>query len=297
MFLEADRYWPDFCRLIGRDDLADDPRFVDLAARDEHAEACVAELDAEFAPPHLRGVEGAARRPSTRRGRRCRRSRSCSTTRRSSPTTTSARSCVDGGAAYRLPSVPVQFDERAPAAAARSGARRALGAVLLELGYTWDDIAALQDGRGDPVSDRATLGRPVPVPDERSAPFWEAAAEHVLALGALLARAARSRIPPDLVCPHCHSTEPGFAFEPVSGRGIVRSWTVVRQSFLPGFDDDLPFVLVDVELDEQADLRHHRPAARRRRRAARARRPRHGRVRGPRRPASPLPALRAGRPS
>ena len=35
----------------------------------------------------------------------------------------------------------------------------------------------------------------------------------------------------------------------------MRSWTVVRQSFLPGFDDDLPFVLVDVELVEQADLR------------------------------------------
>ena len=29
----------------------------------------------------------------------------------------------------------------------------------------------------------------------------------------------------------------------------------MRQSFLPGFDDDVPFVLVDVELDEQADLR------------------------------------------
>jgi uncharacterized OB-fold protein len=39
----------------------------------------------------------------------------------------------------------------------------------------------------------------------------------------------------------------------VSGRGVVRSWTVVRQSFLPGFD--VPFVLVDVELEEQADLR------------------------------------------
>jgi uncharacterized OB-fold protein len=29
----------------------------------------------------------------------------------------------------------------------------------------------------------------------------------------------------------------------------------VRQSFLPGFDDDVPFVLADVELDEQPDLR------------------------------------------
>jgi len=31
------------------------------------------------------------------------------------------------------------------------------------------------------------------------------------------------------------------------------SWTVVRQSFLQGFD--VPFVLVDVELVEQAELR------------------------------------------
>jgi uncharacterized OB-fold protein len=61
--------------------------------------------------------------------------------------------------------------------------------------------------------------------------------------------------PPDVVCPHCHSTEPGFSFTPVSGRGTVRSWTIMRQSFLPGFDDDVPFLLVDVELVEQPDLR------------------------------------------
>ena len=29
----------------------------------------------------------------------------------------------------------------------------------------------------------------------------------------------------------------------------------MHQSFVPGFDDLLPFVLVDVELDEQDDLR------------------------------------------
>ena len=39
----------------------------------------------------------------------------------------------------------------------------------------------------------------------------------------------------------------------MTGNGVVRSWTVIRQSFLPGFD--VPFVLVDVELAEQADLR------------------------------------------
>jgi len=35
----------------------------------------------------------------------------------------------------------------------------------------------------------------------------------------------------------------------------VRSWTVVRQSFLDGFDDDVPFVLVDVELTEYPGVR------------------------------------------
>jgi uncharacterized OB-fold protein len=103
------------------------------------------------------------------------------------------------------------------------------------------------------VTDGVT-GRPVPVPDEVSAPYWTAAADHVLTA----ARCSQCRmfcLPPDVVCPHCRTTEPNFGFEPVSGRGVVRSWTVVRQSFLPGFDADVPFVLVDVELDDQPDLR------------------------------------------
>ncbi len=97
-------------------------------------------------------------------------------------------------------------------------------------------------------------GRPVPVPDESSAPFWSAAAEHVLTV-ARCGRCGQLTMPPDVVCPHCRSSDPGFEFTPVSGRGIVRSWTVVRQALLPGFEDDLPFVLVDVELVEQKDLR------------------------------------------
>jgi len=104
------------------------------------------------------------------------------------------------------------------------------------------------------VSDVPAGARPVPVPDERSQPYWDAAAEHVLAI-ARCSRCDTFSIPPDIVCSHCHSTEPDFTFVPVSGRGVVRSWTVMHQSFVPGFDDLVPFVLVDVELDAQADLR------------------------------------------
>jgi hypothetical protein len=98
------------------------------------------------------------------------------------------------------------------------------------------------------------VARPVPVPDGLSAPYWTAAARHVLAI----ARCSRCRsfaIPPGQACPHCGSTDPGYAYQEVSGRGTVRSWTVIRQSFLPGFSADLPFLLVDVELAEQPELR------------------------------------------
>lgn len=90
--------------------------------------------------------------------------------------------------------------------------------------------------------------RPRPVADERSAPYWEAAARGELVL-ARCGRCERLAHPPGPVCPHCGSTDPGFTFVPVEGRGGVRSWTVIRQSFVPGFDDDVPFVLADVEID------------------------------------------------
>ena len=47
--------------------------------------------------------------------------------------------------------------------------------------------------------------------------------------------------------------DPRFTFDSVSGRGNVRTWTVIRRSFLNGFD--VLFLLVDVELDDQSNVR------------------------------------------
>lgn len=96
------------------------------------------------------------------------------------------------------------------------------------------------------------MTRPLPVPDDMSAPFWAATARHVLTV-ARCSQCGTLTLPPDVICAACGSTAPQYVFTPVSGRGVVRSWTVVRQSFLPGFA--VPFVLVDVELEEQDDLR------------------------------------------
>ena len=99
-----------------------------------------------------------------------------------------------------------------------------------------------------------TTIRPVPIPDERSAPFWEATARHVLSI-ARCARCNAFTHPPEDVCTHCGSVEPNFTFTPVSGCGTIKSWTTVRQALLPGFAKDVPYLLVDVELDEQKELR------------------------------------------
>ena len=97
-----------------------------------------------------------------------------------------------------------------------------------------------------------TATPPLPVPDELSAPYWEAAARGQLAI-ARCGRCGQLSHPPDVVCPRCHDPEPAFRFEPVTGRGTVRSWVIIRQSFLAGFD--VPFLLVDVALDEDPDVR------------------------------------------
>jgi uncharacterized OB-fold protein len=97
-----------------------------------------------------------------------------------------------------------------------------------------------------------TSERLLPVPDDTSAPYWEAAGRHELTV-ARCGRCATLTLPPDVMCVACGSTDPQYEFVAVSGRGVVRSWTVVRQSFLPGFQ--VPYVLVDVELGEQAGLR------------------------------------------
>ena len=49
VMLDADRYWADFCNVVGRPELIDDPRFVDMPARKENSRACVELLDDLFA--------------------------------------------------------------------------------------------------------------------------------------------------------------------------------------------------------------------------------------------------------
>jgi crotonobetainyl-CoA:carnitine CoA-transferase CaiB-like acyl-CoA transferase len=144
VFLEADRYWPDFCRVIGRADLIDDPRFSDLRARGENAEACLAELDGEFAKRTFAEWKELLRQLDAPWA-----------PVQSVPELLEDPQViangyvgdvvVDGEPAYRLPAVPVQFDGQPPALRRAPEHGEDTEAVLVELGYDWDEIIALKE--------------------------------------------------------------------------------------------------------------------------------------------------------
>jgi hypothetical protein len=49
-------------------------------------------------------------------------------------------------------------------------------------------------------------------------------------------------------CPECWST--GAKWTPASGNGVVYSWIEVHQRYNRAFEDDLPYNVAIVELDE-----------------------------------------------
>lgn len=96
--------------------------------------------------------------------------------------------------------------------------------------------------------------KPVPDPDDLSAEFWASARRHVLAIQRCT-HCGHFEHPPVGVCQGCRHSSPSFRFEAVSGKGTITSWTVMRDSFIPAFKGDVPFVVGLVELVEQKGLR------------------------------------------
>jgi uncharacterized OB-fold protein len=88
--------------------------------------------------------------------------------------------------------------------------------------------------------------KPLPKPSVTSRPFWDAAKRHQLQLQRCAGCRAFIYYPRDR-CPQCFSER--LEWTPVSGRGKLYSYTVVRRASTRSFADK-PYVLAIVELDE-----------------------------------------------
>src|SRR5580704_15701313 len=93
--------------------------------------------------------------------------------------------------------------------------------------------------------------KPVPVIDELTRPFWEAAREQRLVVQKCGACGYYNH-PPRSFCDSCLSQQ--LAYAPVSGRGRIYTFTVMHQRDVAGFEDESPFVNIVVELEEQQQL-------------------------------------------
>jgi uncharacterized OB-fold protein len=90
---------------------------------------------------------------------------------------------------------------------------------------------------------------PVPRPDADSAGFWESTRSGQLSIDRC-SECRRWQHPPLEACRYCGSPN---EFEPVSGRGSVFTFIIVRQQTVPGHA--APYVVAVVELEEQSDIR------------------------------------------
>ena len=99
----------------------------------------------------------------------------------------------------------------------------------------------------DWVADWSKATRPIPVPNEVTKPFWEAAKRGEVALQRCQA-CGHFQHPPHANCSNCMSTN--LAFEPVRGQGSIYSYSVQFHGGDQRFAQVVPYAVVIVELDD-----------------------------------------------
>jgi crotonobetainyl-CoA:carnitine CoA-transferase CaiB-like acyl-CoA transferase len=147
--VESQRWWAPFCRAIGHEELIDDPRFADSAARAGNSEVCRAVLAAIFAGAPLSEW----------------RTRLSSLVAPWEPVADSAEAGQDpqalangyvaavehpSGATLRVVRAPVTFDARLADLGTAPEFGQHTEEILLELGRSWDDIAGLKESGAIP---------------------------------------------------------------------------------------------------------------------------------------------------
>lgn len=143
VMLQADRYWPDFCRHLGHPEWIDDPRYADAKVRRKNAAACSRDLSSVFATrtleewkEQLAGLDAAWEpQQSVREVREDPQARA-----------NGYLTEIEGasGERYEVVSNPCQFDERIPALSPAPETGAHTEEVLLALGLDWEEISDLR---------------------------------------------------------------------------------------------------------------------------------------------------------
>jgi len=95
--------------------------------------------------------------------------------------------------------------------------------------------------------------KPLPVPDQETQEYWDGCKRHEL----LIPRCkdcGKYCFPPFPMCPTCNSLD-HWEWTKISGKGKIYSWFIAEFASHPDFANDIPYMVVMVELDEQEDIR------------------------------------------
>ena len=92
-----------------------------------------------------------------------------------------------------------------------------------------------------------TYAKPRPCIGPDNAPFWQGCREHRLLLPTCRA-CGKTHLPPGPVCPFCFGDE--IEWRQASGHGRISTFTRVHKAWFPAFGDEVPYTVVQVELDE-----------------------------------------------
>lgn len=96
--------------------------------------------------------------------------------------------------------------------------------------------------------------KPIPLKTQDNQSYWDAADRHELMLQKCQTCHAYNH-PPGPACAKCGSTELNWESQGCHITGTIYSYVVSYRPFLPGFQDDLPTIIVVVQLDHLQEVK------------------------------------------
>lgn len=96
-----------------------------------------------------------------------------------------------------------------------------------------------------------TYLKPLPEADKWSGPFFAACKDHKL-VAQQCGATGKLFFPPAPVSPFTRDSN--WSWTELSGKGRIASFVVMHQKYFPGFGDEVPYPVIEVELEEGVKL-------------------------------------------